>query len=58
MLENLRYHDGEKKNDPDFAKELAALGDIYVDDAFSYRASRACFGRGDHAFYSLPMPAS
>jgi phosphoglycerate kinase len=35
MLENLRYHDGEKKNDPAFAKQLAALGDIYVNDAFS-----------------------
>jgi phosphoglycerate kinase len=35
VLENLRYNDGEKKNDPTFAKELAALGDIYVDDAFS-----------------------
>jgi len=35
LLENLRYNDGEKTNDPDFAKELAALGDIYVDDAFS-----------------------
>ncbi|HEY8276315.1 MAG TPA: phosphoglycerate kinase [Methyloceanibacter sp.] len=35
VLENLRYHDGEKKNDPAFAKQLAALGDIYVNDAFS-----------------------
>jgi phosphoglycerate kinase len=35
LLENLRYDDGEKKNDPDFAKELAGLGDIYVNDAFS-----------------------
>ncbi len=35
VLENLRYHDGEKKNDPAFANELAALGDIYVNDAFS-----------------------
>jgi phosphoglycerate kinase len=35
LLENLRYNDGEKKNDPAFAKELAALGDIYVNDAFS-----------------------
>jgi len=35
MLENLRYHKGETANDMDFAKELAALGDIYVDDAFS-----------------------
>jgi phosphoglycerate kinase len=35
VLENLRYHDGEKKNDQAFAKQLAALGDIYVNDAFS-----------------------
>lgn len=35
LLENLRYHAGETKNDMGFAKELAALGDIYVDDAFS-----------------------
>ena len=34
-LENTRFHSGEEKNDPAFAKELAALGDIYVDDAFS-----------------------
>lgn len=35
LLENLRYHAGETKNDIGFAKQLAALGDIYVDDAFS-----------------------
>jgi phosphoglycerate kinase len=35
LLENLRYHAGEEANDPDFARQLAALGDIYVDDAFS-----------------------
>ena len=35
LLENLRYHAGEEANDPTFAKELAALGDIYVNDAFS-----------------------
>jgi len=35
VLENLRFHKGEEKNDPDFAKALAALGDIYVGDAFS-----------------------
>jgi phosphoglycerate kinase len=34
MLENVRYEPGETKNDPDFAAELAALGDVYVDDAF------------------------
>ncbi len=35
LLENLRFFDGEKKNDAKFAKELATLGDIYVNDAFS-----------------------
>jgi phosphoglycerate kinase len=35
MLENLRFFPGEKKNDPKFAKRLAALGDFYVNDAFS-----------------------
>ncbi len=35
LLENLRYHKGETANDAGFAKQLAALGDIYVDDAFS-----------------------
>jgi len=35
LLENTRYHKGEEKNDPDFAKALAANGDIYVNDAFS-----------------------
>ena len=35
LLENLRYHKGEEANDPGFIKDLAALGDIYVNDAFS-----------------------
>src|SRR5437762_12406431 len=35
LLENLRFHPEEEKNDPGFAKQLAALGDAYVDDAFS-----------------------
>ncbi len=35
LLENLRFHKGEEKNDKAFAKALAALGDIYVNDAFS-----------------------
>jgi phosphoglycerate kinase len=34
-LENTRFHPGEEKNDKEFAKKLAALGDIYVNDAFS-----------------------
>lgn len=35
LLENLRFHPGEEKNDPAFVTELAALGDLYVNDAFS-----------------------
>jgi phosphoglycerate kinase len=35
LLENTRFHKGEEKNDPGFAAELAKLGDIYVNDAFS-----------------------
>lgn len=35
VLENLRFHAGEEKNEPAFAKRLAALGDIFVNDAFS-----------------------
>ena len=34
LLENLRFHNEETKNDPEFAKKLAALCDIYVNDAF------------------------
>jgi len=35
MLENLRVWEGEKENDPKFAKELASLADVYVNEAFS-----------------------
>src|SRR5882672_3125519 len=35
VLENLRFHKGEEKNDPEFARRLAALGDLFVNDAFS-----------------------
>ncbi len=35
LLENLRFHEGEEANSPDFARALAELGDVYVDDAFS-----------------------
>ena len=35
LLENLRFDPGEEANDPDYAARLAALGDIYVNDAFS-----------------------
>jgi phosphoglycerate kinase len=35
LLENVRFHPGEEKNDPEFAKQLAANFDFYVNDAFS-----------------------
>ncbi len=35
LLENLRFHPGEEANDPAFARALATLGDLYVNDAFS-----------------------
>ena len=35
LLENTRFHEGEEKNDPTFAASLAALGAVYVNDAFS-----------------------
>jgi phosphoglycerate kinase len=35
ILENTRFHAGEEKNDPDLAREMAELGDIYVNNAFS-----------------------
>jgi phosphoglycerate kinase len=46
LLENLRFHKGEEQNDPGFAKELASLGEIYVDDAFgcAHRAHASISG--------------
>jgi len=46
MLENLRFHKGEENNDPAFAKELASLADIYVNDAFgtAHRAHASTVG--------------
>jgi phosphoglycerate kinase len=35
ILENTRFHAGEEKNDPELSREMAALGDYYVNDAFS-----------------------
>lgn len=35
LLENLRFHEGEEVNDPDFTKKLAELGDVFVGDTFS-----------------------
>ena len=46
MLENTRFHPGEKANDPAFADQLASLADIYVDDAFgaAHRAHASTVG--------------
>lgn len=46
MLENLRFHDGETSNDPEFSKGLAVMGDVYVDDAFgvAHRAHASVVG--------------
>jgi phosphoglycerate kinase len=50
LLENLRFHPGEEKNDPAFAAELARLGDVYVDDAFgaAHRAHASTAGMVRH----------
>lgn len=46
LLENLRFHKEEEKNDPNFARSLAKLGDIYVNDAFgtAHREHASTFG--------------
>lgn len=46
VLENLRFHPGEEANDPTFAKSLADLGDLYVNDAFgtAHRAHASTVG--------------
>ena len=46
MLENVRFHPGEEKNDPEFSRQLAQLGDIYVNDAFgtAHRAHSSTSG--------------
>jgi phosphoglycerate kinase len=46
LLENLRYHKAETKNDPEFCRQLAKLGDVYVNDAFgtAHRAHASTAG--------------
>ena len=48
LLENVRYEPGETKNDPELARSLASLADVYVDDAFgaAHRAHASTEGVG------------
>ena len=50
MLENVRFHKEETKNDPEFAKELASMADIYCNDAFgtAHRAHASTAGLADY----------
>ena len=50
LIENVRYRAGETKNDPEFAKELSELGDIFVQDAFgsAHRAHSSTAGIADY----------
>jgi phosphoglycerate kinase len=61
LLENVRFHDGDEADDPEFSRELAALGDVYVNDAFaaSHRAHASVVGVARHlpAYAGLLMLA-
>ncbi|KEO82453.1 phosphoglycerate kinase [Tumebacillus flagellatus] len=50
LLENVRFHKGEEKNDPELAKAFASLADVFVNDAFgtAHRAHASTAGIADH----------
>jgi phosphoglycerate kinase len=56
LLENVRFYAGEEKNDPEFSKQLAALADVYVNDAFG-AAHRAHSSTAGVATYLKPAVA-
>lgn len=50
LMENVRFHPGEEANDPEFARQLAELGEVYVNDAFgaAHRAHASTAGIAEH----------
>lgn len=56
LLENLRFHAEEEKNDPEFSRQLAALAEVYVNDAFavSHRAHASVVGVTPHFAARVP----
>jgi phosphoglycerate kinase len=52
LLENIRFYEGEEKNDKDFSKKIASYGDIYVNDAFS--AAHRAHASTEGITYFLP----
>ena len=57
LLENLRFHAEEEANDPAFAKSLAEMADVYVDDAFGSAHRRTPRPRASPTTYRRPWPA-
>lgn len=55
LLENLRFHKGEEKNDPAFVADLASLGDVFVNDAFS--AAHRAHASTEGLAHKLPAAA-
>jgi phosphoglycerate kinase len=53
LLENLRFHPGEEKNDPIFSRALASLADVYVNDAFGAAHRAHASTEGMAAFFEL-----
>jgi len=50
LLENIRFYEGEKQNDPELSKKLASICDVYVNDAFgtSHRKHASTYGIAEH----------